>query len=281
MQLLIEGPVATIGFWLHIVSFNSVIWLVRLSILLSVTRIVYPTGMLRHLMSALSWIFFLIFISFMSVKLWWYAHDLSWMANTIFYGRAFLPLSHTLIIFQITTDFCADAILVGLPVRLLWSIRLPRRQRRMILSVFSSIIIVTLASTFRAILQIMNGRSLVEIAINIEVGLSTITLNMLVCVTFVYRYWCSNSSANGDLDSDDDESDDDYTTPIRRSRTTQLMTTIELGTMPPSDYTVSMCQEGHSSQAPGSSEMHGFSTAEHKNTWIPSRSVHCTSILIS
>ncbi|KAG6331789.1 hypothetical protein ID866_7302 [Astraeus odoratus] len=222
-------------------------------------------------MSALRWLFLLMFMSFMAAKLWWYSHDLSWMKNTLFYGKALLPLNHKLVVFQLVTDFFADAILVGLPVRLLWGIRLPRRQRRMVLLIFSSSIIVTLAAIFRSTLQIMHKRNLVEIAINVEVGLATITLNLLVCVTFIYRYWRSKSLGNGDLDSDDSESDDDYTTPIRRSRTTQLTTTIELGTMLPSDYTVSTCQEGHSRQALGSAEMHG-------HTWVPSRSVHYTGI---
>ncbi|KAG6331787.1 hypothetical protein ID866_7300, partial [Astraeus odoratus] len=144
----------------------------------------YMTGILQRfrIMSGLKWMFILMFISLMAAKLWYYVHDLSWMDNELFYGNALLPLGSKVVIYEIVTDFLSDIILIVLPIRLLKNAKLRRRQRRMIFVIFSSIIIVTFAAVFRTYFQLAHVSNMIVI------GCSTITLNLLVCVPFIYRY---------------------------------------------------------------------------------------------
>ncbi|KIM66698.1 hypothetical protein SCLCIDRAFT_293921 [Scleroderma citrinum Foug A] len=253
------SPISTIGFWLYVFLFNIVIWVVRLSILFSVLRIVYPSQRLRTMMCTIAVLFIVMFLSFIGAKVWFYTRDLSWTQQPSMFDKPTLPLGRNLVIYELATDFIADVVLIGLPIRLLWSVKLPRKQRRMILLIFASGFIVTIASLFRAICQIGNNYSLVGLSMDVEVGFSTIMCNLLVCVTCIYRYGRSSSVSISEQ-SESDEKDDDYTT-RRRPQTTELLTTdIELGgTGYSSDSALSTCQEECNGDIPSSSGMHAHS----------------------
>ncbi|KAI6123670.1 hypothetical protein EDD16DRAFT_633205 [Pisolithus croceorrhizus] len=239
-------PTSTVGYWMSTFAFNPVIWLVRHSTLFSVARIIYPSLMLRRMVLGIALVFFLLFVSFMATKLWYFCHDLSWMNNTLFFGNTLLPLDTSLGIFELMTDFITDAILVVLPIKLLWSVKLPTRQRRMILLIFASGITVTMAAICRAICQFLNLDVVVRLIMDVEVAFSSIMCNLLVFVTFLYRY---SRSASPPPSTESDE-DDDYTTPARPRETTQILTTIEVGG---SDYSLdnltSMWGDGCASNA--------------------------------
>ncbi|KAI6147042.1 hypothetical protein BKA82DRAFT_368776 [Pisolithus tinctorius] len=218
-----EKPTSTVGFWISNFSFNPVIWL----------------GI------------FLLFISFMAGKLWYYCYDLSWMNNTLFFGNPLLPLSTRLAIFELTTDLVTDAILIALPIKLLWSVKLPTRQRRMILLIFASGIMVTLAAIFRAT------------SVDVEVALSSIMCNLLVFVTFLYRYLATPPRTIFD-------EDDDYTTPDRPRQTTQFLTTVEVHSLGyySSENVASTWDDGCTSNAPsGMSDTHISSEQGSEKTW--------------
>ncbi|KAI5995187.1 hypothetical protein EDD15DRAFT_2366104 [Pisolithus albus] len=213
--VLSEKPTSTVGCWVSILTSNVVIWLVRLSTLFSVARIIYPSLTLRGMVLGIALMFFVVFISFMTAKLWYYCRDLSWTNNSLFFGNALLPLSTNLVIFELTIDFIADAVLIVLPIKLLWSVKLPTRQRRMILLVFASGIMVTIAAVCRAICQLLDLDLIVPLVMDVEVALSSIMCNLLVFVTFLYLY---GRSASPPLSTKTDE-DDDYTTPFRPRQT--------------------------------------------------------------
>ncbi|KAI6117863.1 hypothetical protein EDD16DRAFT_1586563 [Pisolithus croceorrhizus] len=240
-----ERPTSTVGYWMSTFSFNPMIWLVRHSTLFSVARIIYPSLILRRIVLGIALVFFLLFISFMATKLWYFCHDLSWMNNTLFFGNALLPLDARLDIFELTTDFITDAILIALPLKLLWSVKLPTRQRRMILLIFASGITITLVAICRAICQFLKVDLVVSLITDVEVALSSIMCNLLVFVTFLYRY---GRSASPPPSTESDE-DDDYTTPVRPRETTQILTTIEVGGSGYSDNLTSMCGDGFASNA--------------------------------
>jgi hypothetical protein len=66
-------------------------------------------------------------------------------------------------------DFLSDTILIILPLRLLWSLKLPKRQKRMILAIFASGIIVVVASIFRAVCQLGRYSTVMATAADFEV----------------------------------------------------------------------------------------------------------------
>ncbi|KAI6140582.1 hypothetical protein BKA82DRAFT_4397983 [Pisolithus tinctorius] len=260
-----EKPTSTVGFWISSFSFNPVIWLVRHSTLFSVARIIYPSLTLRRMVLGIGLVFFLLFISFMAGKLWYYCYDLSWMNNTLFFGNPLLPLSTRLAIFELTTDLVTDAILIALPIKLLWSVKLPTRQRRMILLIFASGIMVTLAAIFRATCQLLDLSLIVNLAMDVEVALSSIMCNLLVFVTFLYRYGLSACHSPSTIFDEDD----DYTTPDRPRQTTQFLTTVEVDSLGYySSENVTSTWDGCTSNAPsGMSDTHISSEQGSEKTW--------------
>ncbi|KAI6117860.1 hypothetical protein EDD16DRAFT_993309 [Pisolithus croceorrhizus] len=171
-------PTSMVGLWMF----------VRHSTLLLVARIIYPSLKLRRMVYGIASVFFLSYISFMAAKLWYYCHDLSWMNNTLYFGNALLPLSTNLIIFELTTDFITDAILISLPIKLLWSVKLPTRQRRMIVLIFASGITVTLAATCRATCQILELNSIVSLMMDAELSISFVPRSHSLASCAIYLF---------------------------------------------------------------------------------------------
>ncbi|KIJ69649.1 hypothetical protein HYDPIDRAFT_73628, partial [Hydnomerulius pinastri MD-312] len=188
LYLQAEWNVSVVGFWIYAFAFTCMVWAVRLSILFSVTRIIHPTQPLRRLMHALSALFLLLFIGLTAQKLWWFTEDLSWLHETAYYNEVARYMTRPMLILELCTDIIADGILIILPVRILWSVKLPKRQRRMIIAIFSSSVIVTIVSAFRATCQMMGLASFDGIATDVEVAFSSITCNMLVVATVMYRF---------------------------------------------------------------------------------------------
>ncbi|KAI9462962.1 hypothetical protein HD554DRAFT_2027383, partial [Boletus coccyginus] len=130
-------------------------------------------------------------------------------------------------------DFAGDVTLVFLSLKLLWGVKLPRRQRRLILSTFASSMVMSMTSLPHAIAQAFESHSLILITGDLEVShvilsqiiSSLIVCNLLVVVTYIYRVYLSSS------ESEDSSEDDDFTTPAPRS--TQSLTTVDLSTLDP------------------------------------------------
>lgn len=151
-------------------------------------------------------------------KAWNYGRNTSWYQTT---GRVHSFITRPMVVFELMTDCLSDTILVVLPLRLLWSLKLPKRQKRMIFAIFSSSIVVTVISIFRGVCQIAKYRSVLAPAADFETALSLLVCNLLVVVTFLYRIF-------GFVGADDSVSsdDDDYTT---RTTTGGVFTTVDFG----------------------------------------------------
>ncbi|KAG0705316.1 hypothetical protein DFH29DRAFT_291871 [Suillus ampliporus] len=210
-----------ISFWVYSFTFPSVVWAVRESILFSIVRIVYGTQHLRRLTLGLGVLFSCFWAGLVAQKAWQYGHDTSWY-NTVPNVHAFQ--SQPMVMFELIADCLSDAILIVLPLRLLWSLKLPKRQRRMILAIFSSSIVVTIVSIFRGVCQISKYGTVLNTATSFQTAMSLLVCNLLVTVTFLYRIF-------GFADADDGVSsdDDDYTTrTTTRTTTRPVFTTVDL-----------------------------------------------------
>lgn len=140
--------------------YTCTIWFARLSIVFSVVRIVPPARSVN--MSAFGaggvlvclWAY--IFTSKSVVcavdRSWYHAVDIlcpmpNWVAlsevcsTCAHHTLKFLPCSPCY-----SADTLSDVILVTLPFRLLWRVKLPSNQRIMVLSVFSTSILVSVVS---------------------------------------------------------------------------------------------------------------------------------------
>ena len=153
-------------------------------------------------------LFLAMFLSFLGAKLWYYFHDLSWIERPSLYNKPSLPLKRSLVIYQLVSeshslhaffpfdnkssvDCLADAILIALPIRLLWNVKLQRKQRRMFFLIFASSSIVTVGSLFRAICQIANIYPVLLVALDVEVSTHILSSEetFILCVgcTFIHH----------------------------------------------------------------------------------------------
>lgn len=212
------GEERIISFWVYAFTFPSLVWAVRQSILFSIVRVVYATQHLRRLIFGLVGLFFGLWAGVIAQKAWDFGHDTSWYQT---FGKH-MVITQPMVAFELMTDCLSDAILIVLPLRVLWSLKLPRRQKRMISVIFSSSIIVTFISIFRGVCQIARYTSVIATAVDFETTLSLLVCNLLVVVTFLYRIF-------GFTGADDSVStgDDDYTT--TRSTADMVFTTVDLG----------------------------------------------------
>ncbi|KAG2142903.1 uncharacterized protein EDB93DRAFT_598670 [Suillus bovinus] len=211
----IEGTTRVVSFWATTLMTTCINWSARMSILFAIARVARPTQRLYQLSMGFAILFFLTWGGLIAGKARetelssdWY--ELPWPSCRITYSMA---------AYQLATKSVADTILVVFSFRLLWNVSLPSRQRRMILAIFSSSIIMTMFSLFRAITNFLLTTWIEVIAVNLELSFSLIICNLLVVVTYAYRVLNRKP---------DDLEDDDYSGPIPSVIASQQLTTIAL-----------------------------------------------------
>ncbi|KAG1748951.1 uncharacterized protein EDB91DRAFT_824889 [Suillus paluster] len=220
-----------ISFWIYSFSYPSVVWAVRESILFSIVRIVYATQHLRRLILGLGVLFLCLWAGLVAQRAWQYGHNTSWY-NTATTGKVHAYMSRPAVTFELIVDCLSDAILIVLPLRLLWSLKLPKRQRRMILAIFSSGIVVTIVSIFRGICQIARYGTVLSSATSFQIAMSLLVCNLLVVVTFLYRIFGFAGADDGVSSDDEDYSTQRMTRTMTRitprTTTREAFTTVEL-----------------------------------------------------
>ncbi|KAF8133390.1 hypothetical protein EV363DRAFT_1397623 [Boletus edulis] len=198
-------------------SFTCIVWSVRMSLLYSTIRVVLPSTVIRVVMRVIGALFVVVWAVLIGLKTWWHVNN---QVST--HGHRAWSLMDSIEVFEATVDFAGDATLVIFSLRLLWGVKLPRRQRRMILAVFSSSAIITMVSLPRAIASIIGDDTLACIMLDLELIFSSIVCNLLVVVTYIYRVYVNSSES--EISSDDD----DFTTPLPNSP--RSLTTVDLNT---------------------------------------------------
>ncbi|EGO29462.1 hypothetical protein SERLADRAFT_365484 [Serpula lacrymans var. lacrymans S7.9] len=134
------------------------------------------------------------------------------------------PLPIPVAIAELCTDMTADAILVALPLRLLWRVKLPQNQRIMILSIFSSSILTSVVSVVHTAFLIPTSSFIGGITADVEGAVSLIVCNLLVIVTYLYRLFRGGS----DIDSGYIHGTNKDSNSMSLETTTDRLTTIDL-----------------------------------------------------
>ncbi|EGN95667.1 hypothetical protein SERLA73DRAFT_186822 [Serpula lacrymans var. lacrymans S7.3] len=174
-----SGNTSLAAYWVYMFSFTCVLWAVRMSLVFSVVRMMSPSPLRRRLAFGIGGLFAMMWVGLLVQKVYMCGHIIGWHKTC--------HLMRPMVIVEVGSDCISDTILVVIPLRLLWHVNLPRQQRRMILSLFSSSIVISLGSILHAAAQITCLYSLIGPASNFEVALSMIVCNLLVAVTSVYR----------------------------------------------------------------------------------------------
>ncbi|KAH7923544.1 hypothetical protein BV22DRAFT_574771 [Leucogyrophana mollusca] len=224
LTLSTASHVSIVTFWIYTFSFTCVVWSVRMSVLLSITRMIYPNKPLRHLMHGVAALFILLFGGLIIQKAYKCGSSLTWYTSTSLSCHLPRPMAS----YELASDIVSDTILVSLPLRLLWRIKLPRRERKMFLAVFSSSLVMSVVSMFHATTQLARINSLISTATDFEVALCLIVCNLLVVVAFIYRL-VKQGKDDDKSDSNNEHSDSsDRDQSPRALPTTQYLTTVDL-----------------------------------------------------
>ncbi|KAH7912491.1 hypothetical protein BJ138DRAFT_1004359 [Hygrophoropsis aurantiaca] len=172
-KLAAPGRLLSVSWLVYSVSFTCVVWAVRISILVSIMRIVYMSTSLRHITYGIATLFSLLWGAVVALKL------VVWR-----YPRAFLALA---IGSELSSDILSDILLVVLSLRLLWHIKLRKQERRIILIIFSTSLTVSMVSCFHGVCELLHQTSLASVAKDFELAICLIVCNSLVVITFIYR----------------------------------------------------------------------------------------------
>jgi len=213
-----KGTTFSVSFWITTITFPCITWSARMSILLSITRLARPTQWIFRLSLGFAIIFSMMWAGSIVQRALECGSDDKWhpVKNP---SAPFCNIYGSIAVYELATSCAADVMLVVFSFRLLWNVNLPPRQRRMILIIFSSSIVMSLFSLFHAVTNFSLVTGITTVAVNLETSCSVIVCNLLVIVTYAYRVL--------NRKPDDDQEDDDFTRPISTVSTSQQLTTID------------------------------------------------------
>ncbi|KAH7905616.1 hypothetical protein BJ138DRAFT_742414 [Hygrophoropsis aurantiaca] len=211
-----KPQVSVIAYWVYSFAFACAVWAVRMSILYSITRLLSPTKTNHCISIGVTVLFASLWGGIVGWKAYHCGSNLNWYSVSS--HSCSMPRSND--IYELATDIISDAILVILPLHMLWNIKLPKNeQRRMILCIFSASIGVSFTSIFRAIYRLSRHSSQAVTASNFEVAICLIVCNLLVTITYFYRL-----VRKSEEDSSDDSDNHTTTDPV----TAPYLTTVDL-----------------------------------------------------
>ncbi|KII95151.1 hypothetical protein PLICRDRAFT_33984 [Plicaturopsis crispa FD-325 SS-3] len=172
-----------IAFWFATLMFTSCLWAARISILASIVKVIPFTFKLRRTTAGLAGLFIAMWTVLVVQKVVICTRSTEWHQSQYLQ----CPLPRAVGITELCTDFVSDSILVAIPLRLLWNVRLPRNQRILILLLFSMSFFTMVASVAHAAFVLSYGGILQGMTAHIEASVSLIVCNLLVLVTYIYR----------------------------------------------------------------------------------------------
>ncbi|KAI9573116.1 hypothetical protein HD554DRAFT_2059157 [Boletus coccyginus] len=220
---------ALITRWMTSVAFTSTVWAARTSLLYSIIRVIFisPSTVLRkftHVMTALFFMFWAIIIALKTRRCVNNTEPILSLGSV----RPTCALQEVETLFEVITDCVSDVALIVLGLKLLWKVKLPRRQRRMILCVSSSSAILSMFSLLHATCRLIPVESGKHIASEMKLTSALIVCNLLVVVTYMYRMIFGSPNGSFPSESESSSEDDDFTTRVPPNPTTQLLTTVDL-----------------------------------------------------
>ncbi|KAA1467758.1 hypothetical protein DENSPDRAFT_351499 [Dentipellis sp. KUC8613] len=189
-----------IAYWLVSICFTSVLWISRLSILLSIIRIIPAISNLYRVAQGSVILFVFCWAFLMGQKIYVCTHDRAWL-------HLHDPQCHLgrgVGIAELVTDVISDAILLWLPMRLLWKLSMTRSRYRLLLAIFSASILTTIVSIVHAVFLLGPSGLLEALTANVESATSMIVSSLAVVVSWFYRLIKRETSSNYDHDNDDE-----------------------------------------------------------------------------
>ncbi|KAF8872496.1 hypothetical protein BD779DRAFT_1709252, partial [Infundibulicybe gibba] len=154
----------------------------RISIGFTIIRLL-PAGLMRRVAIAAVSAFFVMFLALLAQVGWICGSNSSWHRSR----SAECRLGRSWTISKLSTDITGDIFLIVAPLRMLWKLRLPPCERRIIGIVFAMSILTTAISVVYAILVLGPDRLLERSVAQFEAAFSLMVCNLLVVATCCYR----------------------------------------------------------------------------------------------
>ncbi|OAX33554.1 hypothetical protein K503DRAFT_851878 [Rhizopogon vinicolor AM-OR11-026] len=159
-----------------VVTLTSVLWAARMSIIFSIIRITrYSVSKVQRQAT------YLIAVSFACM---WTVILVQKMIVCTYHS---CQMGQSVALSQLITDVIADASLVVVPLRLWKNVGLTRGRNFLVLSIFSSSLLITVVTIPHSITIFRTHSAAKIIFAHIKAALSLFICNLLVIVTFAYR----------------------------------------------------------------------------------------------
>ncbi|KAG1883927.1 hypothetical protein F4604DRAFT_1574957, partial [Suillus subluteus] len=186
LTLVNDNPrVYTAMLWLMPMAFTSVLWAARMSTIYPILRIANPRGALRRTVYAIISCFAVMWTALIIQKV---------LACSVIFPMTLFVSP----ICSVQADAVSDLMLVITPMYLLRDVGLTRHQRILVTSVFCASLINTAVSIPTSILLLLGPISEATLIFgHVKPATSLVIANLLVIVSFVYRYL---RSSRADLD---------------------------------------------------------------------------------
>ncbi|PIL27671.1 hypothetical protein GSI_10823 [Ganoderma sinense ZZ0214-1] len=174
-----HGPrVRILGYYMLNVAFTCVLWSARLSILFSIIRLIPYLMRLRVYATMAAVLFGCMWVALIILKITVCETHPEWKQTQ----GVQCVLGPAVAGVELATDFIADVILVALPIRLLWNIKLSPSRRALLTGIFSASMFTTIVSIVHGVFVFSSNRNAEGIWAHVLASTAMIVANLAVLV---------------------------------------------------------------------------------------------------
>ncbi|OJA10986.1 hypothetical protein AZE42_09307 [Rhizopogon vesiculosus] len=175
----VDAPISS---WILSVTYTSVLWAARMSIIFSIIRIAKHSASKVHRQ-----VTYLIAVSFACM---WAAILAQKMVVCTYHS---CQMGRSVALSQLITDVVADISLVAVPLHFWRNVGISRSRKILVLSTFSSSLLLTAITIPHSITLFRIHSHITVIFAHAKAALSLLICNLLVIVTFAYRVCCKET----------------------------------------------------------------------------------------
>jgi len=172
-----------VGYYMASFGFTCVIWSARMSILFSVVRVIPPAGRLLKFAYASACLFACMWVTLIIQKAVICERNDAWKLGP----RTQCRLGSSVATLEVANDCVSDAILIFIPIRLLWDASIKKGDRKLLMSVFSASLLTTIISIVHDLYLFTSNRDMEAIMAHVEASTALVICNLAVLAVWFRR----------------------------------------------------------------------------------------------
>ncbi|TFK38023.1 hypothetical protein BDQ12DRAFT_631795 [Crucibulum laeve] len=215
---IIFGPISVYKrtVWTTLVLVTTALWSARLSVSVTIVRLLSPASLVRRTAVGVSYCFVAFWVASITLKLF--------LCDEVTVSQWTCPRSTAYL--ELTTDISADLWLVLSPVYIMVHMKLPRQHKRLIMAIFACGLLVTITSAIQGYFTLMDNQPWTETISHFEVSTSVFVCNLIVVATYIYRLFRNNDE--GSIDTESATTAPERPSYDRPSNSCNMLTTTEI-----------------------------------------------------